>query len=147
MVTTTDLKATGEALKSAWAVVAPIVGILIGWLLTRSWDRRKWINENRKQEYRELLTALTNACTVLIDNVQTVVHSHAEQSLAWDEYLKSLRVLQDRIFIASEIAKMNLFDRWGNAVKELTETKDFRKFEDNFEVMKKEIVRQATKVN
>lgn len=140
------LKALGEGLKTAWASVGPLVGVIIGAMLTRAWDRRKWINENRKQEYRELLTTLTSASTALIDDAQVGVHSPAEQIAARDEYLKSVRVLQDRIFIANEISKMNLFDRWGTAMKDLQETRDFHKFEDSFEIMKNEIVKQAMKV-
>jgi hypothetical protein len=147
MISSTEtLKAIGEGLKTAWASVGPLVGVLIGALLARFWDRRKWINENRKQEYRELLTTLTSACTALIDNAQAVVQTPTEQIFARDEYFKSLRVLQDRIFIANEIGKMNLFDRWGTAMKDLQETKNFRKFEDSFEVMRNEIVKQAMKV-
>jgi hypothetical protein len=140
------LKAIGDGLKTAWSSVGPLVGVIIGAMLTRAWDRRKWINENRKQEYRELLTALTNACTALIDNAQALVQSPAEQIFARDEYFKSLRVLQDRIFIANEVSKMGLFDRWGMAIKDLLETKDLHKFEDSFEAMKNEIVKQAMKV-
>jgi|SRR6267154_3344340 len=137
---------TAEGLKAVWASVGPLVGVLVGALLARSWDRRKWTNENRRQEYRELLTALTSACTALIDNAQAVVQSPPEQIFARDEYFKSLRVLQDRIFIANEIGKMNLFDRWGTAMKDLQETRNFHKFEDTFEAMRKEIVKQAVKV-
>lgn len=140
------LKVLGDGLKNAWASVGPLVGVIIGAMLTRAWDRRKWINENRKQEYRELLTTLTTACTALIDNAQTLVQTPAEQIAARDEYFKSLRVLQDRIFIANEISKMNLFDRWGTAMKDLQETKDFRKFEDSFEIMRSEIVKHAMRV-
>ena len=140
------LKAIGDGLKTAWASVGPLVGVIIGAMLTRAWDRRKWINENRKQEYRELLTTLTSACTALIDNAQAIVQGPAEQIFARDEYFKSLRVLQDRIFIANEIGKMNLFDRWGTAMKDLQETRNFHKFEDTFEAMRKEIVKQAVKV-
>src|SRR6266850_564830 len=137
---------TAEGLKAVWASVGPLVGVLVGALLARSWDRRKWINENRKQKYRELLTTLTSACIAVIDNAQAIVQSPAEQIFARDEYFKSLRVLQDRIFIANEIGKMNLFDRWGTAMKDLQETKDFRKFEDSFEVMKNEIVKEAMRI-
>jgi len=58
----------------------------------------------------------------LIDNAQALVQSPAEQISARDEYLKSLQVLQDRIFIADEIDEMNLFDRWAVAMKDLQET-------------------------
>lgn len=140
------ITAISDGVKTAWASVGPLVGVIIGAMLTRAWDRRKWINENRKQEYRELLTTLTSACTALIDNAQLIVQTPAEAIYARDEYFKSLRVLQDRIFIASEIQKLNLFDRWGTAMKDLQETKDVHKFEDGFEVMRSEIVKHAMKV-
>jgi hypothetical protein len=140
------ITAISDGMKTAWASVGPLVGVIIGAMLTRAWDRRKWINENRKQEYRELLTTLTSACTALIDNAQLIVQTPAEAIYARDEYFKSLRVLQDRIFIASEIQKLNLFDRWGTAMKDLQETKDVHKFEDGFEVMRSEIVKHAMKV-
>jgi hypothetical protein len=140
------ITAISEGVKAAWASVGPLVGVIIGAMLTRAWDRRKWINENRKQEYRELLTTLTSACTALIDNAQLLVQTPADAIYARDEYFKSLRVLQDRIFIASEIQKLNLFDRWGTAMKDLQETKDVHKFEDGFEVMRSEIVKHAMNV-
>jgi hypothetical protein len=146
MVQPETLKALGEGLKTAWASVGPLVGVIIGAMLTRAWDRRKWINENRKQEYRELLTILTSAFTALVDTGQTIVQSPADQILVRDEYFKSLRVLQDRIFIAHEIGKLNLFDRWGTAMKDLQQTNNIGKFEDSFEAMRNEIVKQAMKV-
>jgi len=69
---------TAEGLKAVWASVGPLVGVLVGALLARSWDRRKWINENRKQEYRELLTTLTS----VIDRTSDLKN--------WVEVFKSL---------------------------------------------------------
>jgi len=81
MIQPETLKAIGDGLKTAWASVGPLVGVLIGAMLTRAWDRRKWINENRKQEYRELLTTLTSACTALIDNAQHLFKARLNKSL------------------------------------------------------------------
>jgi hypothetical protein len=38
-----------------WAPVGPLVGILVGHYLTRSWERRQWIADNQKEEYKKLL--------------------------------------------------------------------------------------------
>ena len=59
-----------------WAAAGPLVGVLLGALLGRSWDRRKWLNDNRKEEYRELITALTDAAVALIERVQSDDGSH-----------------------------------------------------------------------
>jgi hypothetical protein len=44
-----------------WPVVISLAGVFAGAWLARLWDRKKWQNDNRKQEYRELLTSLTSA--------------------------------------------------------------------------------------
>jgi hypothetical protein len=130
------------------AGIGSFVGIGIGAYLTRSWDQRKWLSENRRDECRELLTALTNAVASLIEESQSIViaYSGAEEKEKREEYLEALRVLQDRIFIADDIAGINLFDRWGESVKALLKTRDVHKFEDTFEEIRKEIVRIGTKI-
>jgi hypothetical protein len=52
--------------------------------------------------------------------------------------------LQDRLFIAAELEKMNLFDRWGNAVKNVLADKSVSVFDDKVETMKRDIVKRAT---
>jgi hypothetical protein len=44
-----------------WGVIAPLVGILVGHYLSRSWQRKQWIQDRRKEEWRELLTILTRS--------------------------------------------------------------------------------------
>lgn len=65
-----------------------------------------------------------------------------------DRYLKIdqglARPLIHRLFIAAEIEKMNLFDRWGNAVKNVLADKSVSVFDDKVEIMKKDIVKRAT---
>jgi hypothetical protein len=136
-----------EHLKESWPAVGPLAGILIGAYLTRSWDRRKWLSENRRDECRELLTALTNATAALIEESQTIVAFDSTDKMANREpYLLSLRTLQDRIFIAEDIAGIKLFDRWGESVKALLKTGNVHAFEDTFEEIRKEIVGIGTKV-
>ncbi len=43
-----------------WAAVGPLVGVIIGGMLTAWWQRRYWILDNKKAEYRELVDALHN---------------------------------------------------------------------------------------
>jgi hypothetical protein len=131
-----------------WPAAGPLIGIFIGSWLTRSGDRKKWMNDNRKEEYRELLTALTNATTSLLGAYQNSLFfvDEKEKLEATEQYTNSLKVIQDRIFIAAEIGNMKLFDRWGEAVKSIQTTGKIREFEDQFEILKKEIVGRATKV-
>lgn len=47
-------------LYAIWAAVGPLVGVIIGGILAAWWQRRHWILDNKKVEYRELLDALHN---------------------------------------------------------------------------------------
>jgi hypothetical protein len=49
-----------------WAALGPLAGILVGHYLTRSWQRRQWIADNQKEEYRKLLSGLNRLNMVLI---------------------------------------------------------------------------------
>ena len=142
----------GAYTKNIWVMVGPLVGVMLGALLGRSWDQRKWLNDNRKEEYRELMTALTDAAAAIIERVHSRDGGHIpliKERIAFmadkqELQAKSIKVLQDRIFIAAEIEQMDLLERWGNAVKIVLKDKNLSAFDDTFEVLKKEIVKHAT---
>lgn len=48
-----------------WAYIGPLVGIAFGHWLSRSWQFKQWKLENRRQEYREVLSALAVAYTMM----------------------------------------------------------------------------------
>jgi len=140
-------KAAAETVVRVWSLVGPLAGVLVGAWLARWWDKRKWVNDNRKEEYRELVTALTTAAMGLIEKYQAVEYLVSGEKLKeiQSAYMETLRIIQDRIFIAGEMERMKIFDRWGESVKTLNKDMDFRKFEDAFDIIKKEIVTAATK--
>jgi hypothetical protein len=51
---------------AVWAAVGPLVGIVIGHYLTRSWQRSQWIADNRKEEYRKVLSGLNRLNMLLV---------------------------------------------------------------------------------
>ena len=53
------LRQVGAALEKTWTLIGSLVGLGFGAFLTRSWDRKKWMKDNRKEECRELLSAVT----------------------------------------------------------------------------------------
>jgi len=44
-----------------WGAIGPFVGILVGHVLTRSWQQKQWMLDRRKEEWRELLTTLARS--------------------------------------------------------------------------------------
>jgi len=97
---------------SAVGIVGALAGIVIGHFLTRSSQHRQWIRDNRKQEYRELLSSISDAYLHIVQ---------IKPGLGWEKeaYLRteqvkadSFRVLHDRIFIAQEIKDADIMPLW-----------------------------------
>jgi hypothetical protein len=53
-----------------WSGVGPLVGVLIGGWITYRIQSQQWLANNRKEEYRELLTVLTSAALLLMEDAQ-----------------------------------------------------------------------------
>ena len=43
-----------------WAVIGPLIGVLIGSLLASRWQRQQWIRDNKKVDYRGIFDALNS---------------------------------------------------------------------------------------
>jgi hypothetical protein len=141
-----SLKEVAPYIRGIWTAIGPLLGVLVGALLARSWDKKKWMNDNRKAEFRELITALTNAATALMMQ-QTHLNEHRlqtdEEEHARQTHLEAWKVIKTRIFIAHDVKEMKLFDRWGESIKAMRATKKVHPFEDSFEKLKDEIVERA----
>jgi len=53
--------AIGDYSSKVWAAVGPLVGVWIGAVLAKRWQREQWIADNKRAEYRKLLTTLTRS--------------------------------------------------------------------------------------
>ncbi|MGC1187778.1 MAG: hypothetical protein WA871_10330 [Candidatus Acidiferrales bacterium] len=138
-------KTIGGGLEHTWNVTGPLVGVVIGALLARSWDRRKWLDDNRASESRELLRIFT----LTIHHLFSAQHSleanlstqfAAERELANDTYNESLRVLQDRIFVAKDVKQHKLRERWVQANTDYRLRQDGPKFQADYEGIQETIL-------
>lgn len=104
---------------SVWAAIGPLIGILIGQFIARSFQRRQWILDCRKAEFRELISALSDTIVHLMMFTPVLEAGHGEKEFA--EFLASekvaMRVLSDRIYIARDIKELNTTDRFLSAVQ------------------------------
>jgi hypothetical protein len=117
-----------------WAAAGPMAGVLVGHFLTRSWQREQWHMDQRRQEYRELLTAITNAYMALIrsdyGDESNFIRFTLEVAAVRDE---SFRTLRDRIYIAGEIANADILGQWDTAVTNYEyDKKEERRFAERF---------------
>jgi hypothetical protein len=104
---------------AAWAAIGPLIGLLVGHILTRSWQRQQWLMDNKKQEYRELLSAISHTFVALVssqafDNNNPNALRVELMNLSKDVH----RILGDRIFIADDLARTQLRERWMGATNE-----------------------------
>jgi hypothetical protein len=110
----------GNYASKTWAVVGPLIGVLVGGYLTGHVQRRQWIAANKKEEYRELLSKF-NECS------HELLLAHTEQRLTKGEknkqMLKLLTVLENRIFISDAIGKINPSKRWTDGIVDLEKGK------------------------
>jgi hypothetical protein len=57
--------------------------------------------------------------------------------------MKAELVIQDRIFIAAELKKMDLLNKWRAAVSRYEKTEDVREFSKNFTEFQLAVIEQA----
>ena len=99
---------TWNSIRSSAVWVNPIVSGFIAavvvHLLTQSRERERWILDCKKQEFRELLSALSDAYS------KTITMLSPQRPLDGDEHTRlqeaqsnSVRIIRDRIYIAKDI--------------------------------------------
>jgi hypothetical protein len=109
-----------------WAIVGPIVGILLGsWLTTRN-QSRHWLLDNKRSEYRELLTTIADAGSKLLVfwGRNPVVASGEEQFMIGETARQSVDVIYNRLFISDEVKKLDVLKRWETAIDELRKSRN-----------------------
>jgi hypothetical protein len=129
-----------------WAALGPLAGILIGHVLTRSWQREQWLLDCRKEEFRELISALT-AATVEFLVFHTSKGTTTPQPMdVWlDAQKLAYRVIRDRIYIADEVERINVSDRYLKIAKDMREFESFDEPATRMDVLLNEIVAFAKK--
>jgi hypothetical protein len=143
------LKEVAPYIRGIWTAIGPLLGVLVGAFLARSWDKKKWMNDNRKEEFRELITTLTEAATAIMGNhhhIKDHTQTTEEGDKALEKYLNALNVIKSRIFVSKDVNEMNLFDKWGEGFKTITATGSIIQFEDVFEKIRDELIERANKV-
>jgi hypothetical protein len=128
-----------------WAAVGPIVGILLGHFLTRSWQRKQWLRDKRNEEWHELLTALAESLRVSLKIYPARTLSGEEERTIVEAQSNSFRVIRDRIFIAPDVQALNIENRWSAAVQYHSQTMDTKKLGNAYKELRDEIVQTATK--
>src|SRR6516165_10127003 len=55
-----------RVMQGVWAVVGPLVGVWVGAYLTGRRQKQEWVADNKKEEYRELVKAITGCLSAYV---------------------------------------------------------------------------------
>ena len=114
------LEIIGSWLGKTWAVVGPLVGVVIGAWLSRSWQRKQWVLDSKKAEYRELLSTLSESFHVILMTRAVKDGRFDEQARqqSMDAGVAGLKSMEDRLFIEKRLRKSDIFEKWNMLVPE-----------------------------
>ncbi|SRR5258707_10181705 len=115
-----------------WAIAGPLIGVLLGAYLTTRTQRKHWILDNKRAEFRKLLTTLTRAYSTIVNIESRPLRSGHQEEKCEQMRLLALNVIRDRIFIASEVKKAGLLEKWNEAVLSFTQDRDYKLFATRF---------------
>lgn len=110
-----------------WITIAGIFGVgsLAGGLITQyvlsKQRHQEWAKDNKKQEWRELIGTLTRSAHLFIEtstDVGLTVITGAQERAIFEANGEARRIIEDRIFIASEVQRENVLERWQLLVAE-----------------------------
>lgn len=117
-----------SVVSKVWAALGPLVGVLVGAYLARSWDQRRWFLNNRKEEYRELLATLTAISSRYLE-----VRGHGGLNAINPDEQRELnaargdggRIILSRIFVAEQIHQCEIHLKWKSLFDEPFDPKQF----------------------
>jgi hypothetical protein len=134
--------------RDIWSVAGPLVGVLIGAYVANRNQRKHWIADNKKQEYRELLTALTRAFGAMLElrGAGMIALGPEDQRAYGAMETQALQIIRDRLFIADEVTQMDLLNRWADATKDFDSTHNPRTFAAGFGKIADSVTASAKKL-
>jgi hypothetical protein len=94
------------------AIAGTLLGVFIGHVLTASREHRKWLADQKKAEYRELIDQLYETVTVVLENKMKMDSDEKARETVNTAVKKLARIFEDRIFIAQELEKLKIKEDW-----------------------------------
>ena len=130
-----------------WGALAPILCVRYGHELAKRSQQEHWINDNAKEEYRELLSALFDASNTAVlhrglGRETTVDEDSLEERTDHHLYSK----LHTRLFISNFIERENIMERWSAAFTEYSKSQNLEAFRKSLRALIETVVDHATRL-
>lgn len=125
----------------SWNAVGPLAGVLVGAFIANRNQRKNWLLDNKRSEYRKLLTTISDAGSkfIVFYGAEPVVASGKQQFAIGETARKSVDVIYNRLFIADRVIKLNIEKRWEAAISALRKTHDINAFGKTLDTIMHEI--------
>lgn len=92
-------------------IAGTVIGLFIGHFLTSAREHQRWLADQKKAEYRELIDLLYDTITVVIEQRPGLMRP--TDPTIMDAAVKKLaRLFEDRIFIAKRLRESGAHDQW-----------------------------------
>jgi len=98
---------------AVWAALGPLAGVSLGAYIANRNQRRQWLGNCKREEYRELISALTKCLMTHIGALP--VRGPEQQKAEYEAILLSGEVIRSRIFIAPVVKELRVTERWYEA--------------------------------
>jgi len=122
-----------------------LCGIIVGHVLTRSWQQKQWLMDQRKDEFREVITALHDSmvseATRGRDSFEITSEERRDKALKTSDFY---RTLGTRVFTAKDVWDLGLEERWRKILDEFREKDDGFVLSEEYERLLVELVTIAT---
>lgn len=109
-----------NAASAMWSILSVLIGVLVGALIADRIHKKREYTNSKKEEYRELLSTLTQAASRIADFHGPIAeHTPEEERAYYEAKERAVIVIDNRLFIANEIEKLGLRTRWISAVHDV----------------------------
>lgn len=132
---------------AVWGALGPLVGVRYGHELAKRSQKEHWIDDNAKEEYRELLSGLVDAANISILNrtlgrETTVDEDSAEERSEHHLY----GVIHTRLFIREFLENEKIMERWNEAFTNYSKSHDLEVLRNTLRELIEIVVDRATKL-
>jgi hypothetical protein len=130
--------------------VAGIFGTLgsgiVAQRMARKSARQQWLIDSRKEEFRELITTLTQSFLTISARLRPMVPIDGpEQRELETARWNSFRVIHDRLYIKADVKRLDILGLWTPALLLHERHLNVEEFANRFEKMSNSIVEAAVK--
>lgn len=128
-------------------ILGTLGGIVVGHLLTRSWQRKQWLLDCRKQEFKEVVTAMS---AYVIEHMHYVAAQGTDAAQSKQSYIEAAKaagkVLSNRIYIHADLERHRIPHRFLDVMDNFREAgKDFGAPSDKVSELIAEVISIALK--